>query len=58
VCLDALGIREMYRIAPSIFNSNGIMYFYDMLGNLGIKEIQYYENLAGFVKHYGYFRIP
>jgi hypothetical protein len=41
VCLDALGIRDMYRIAPSMFNSNGITHFYDMLGNLGIKEIHY-----------------
>ena len=57
-CIDMLGIREMYRIAPSLFRINGITYFYDMLGNLGVKEIHYYENLEGFAKHYGYFVIP
>ncbi|MCL2445916.1 MAG: hypothetical protein FWD06_04015 [Oscillospiraceae bacterium] len=57
-CLDELGIRDMYNIAPSMFNLNGATYFYDMLGNLGVKEIYYYENLAGFTKHYGYFVIP
>ena len=57
-CVEALGVREMYRVAPSLFGSNGITYFYDMLGNYGIKEINYYENHDGFDKHYGYFIIP
>jgi len=57
-CIDMLGIREMYRIAPSLFRINGITYFYDMLGNLGVKEINYYENNDGFAKHYGYFVTP
>jgi len=57
-CIDALGIREMYRIAPSLFRVNGIAYFYDMLANLGVTEVNYYENLDGFTKNYGYFVIP
>ena len=58
ICIDALGIRDMYRDVPSLFQLNGITCFYDMLGNLGVKEIHYYENLDGYTKHYGYFKIP
>ena len=56
--LKRVGIREMYHIAPSMFRANGNTYFYDMLSNLGIKEVNYYENNDGFTKHYGYFVIP
>jgi len=57
-CIDALGIRELYKDVPSLFRLNGIDYFYDMLGNLGVKEIHYYENVDGYTKHYGYFVTP
>ena len=58
VCVDSLKIKEMYRIAPSLFNLNAIDYFYDMLGNLGVKEATYYELIDKFKKHYGYFTVP
>jgi len=32
--------------------------FYDMLANLGIGEIKYYEVNDRYTKHYGYFIIP
>jgi len=57
-CMDDLGIREMYSIAPSLFSRNGITYFYDMLANHGVQEIQYYDHIDHFTKHYGYFIIP
>ena len=58
LCMNDLGIREMYKIAPSLFSRNGIVYFYDMLANHGVHEIQYYEHIDHFVKHYGYFIVP
>lgn len=57
-CIDDLGIREMYKIAPSLFSLNGITYFYDMLANYGVREINYYEHIDNFKKHYGYFLTP
>jgi hypothetical protein len=56
--LDFLGIRQIYKIAPSLFSANAITYFYDMLGNLGVKDVQYYEVLDGYTKHYGFFITP
>ena len=58
ICMDELGIRDLYKIAPSLFNTDAIVYFYDMLANLGIREINYYEAVDGYTKHYGYFIIP
>jgi hypothetical protein len=58
ICVDNLNIRPMYKIAPSLFNLNAIDYFYDMLANLGVKEITYYELIDNFTKHYGYFTVP
>jgi len=58
ICVDALGIGEIYKIAPTLFNANAITYFYDMLANLGIREVKYYEVNDGYQKHYGYFVIP
>jgi hypothetical protein len=58
ICMDDLGINEMYGLAPSLFNLNAITYFYDMLANLEIKEINYYEVVDCYTKHYGYFVIP
>jgi len=52
------GIREMYKTAHSLFNVNAINYFYDMLANLGISEVSYYEVVDGYTKHYGYFIKP
>jgi hypothetical protein len=57
-CIDDLGIREMYKVAPSLFSNNGITYFYDMLANQGVKDIEYYEHMGKFKKHYGYFLVP
>lgn len=57
-CMNELGIRELYKIAPSLFNLNAIDYFYDTLANLGIKTVNYYEVIDKFTKHYGYFIIP
>ena len=58
VCIDELGIGDIYKIAPSLFNANAITYFYDMLANLGIKDVNYYEVIDGYQKHYGYFIMP
>ena len=58
VCVNNLKIKELYKIAPSLFNLNAIDYFYDMLGNLGITEVIYYELVDKFKKHYGYFTKP
>ena len=58
VCVDELGIGHMYKLTRSLFNLNAITYFYDMLANLGIKEIKYYEVNDHYTKHYGYFVIP
>jgi len=54
-CINTLEIGEMYRQAPSLFNANAITYFYDMLANLGVEEVRYYEVIDGYTKHYGYF---
>jgi len=58
VCVDELGIGHMYKITRSLFNLNAITYFYDMLANLGIREVKYYEVNDHYTKHYGYFVIP
>ena len=58
LCIDELGIKDMYKIAPSLFNLNAINYFYDMLANSGVKKIAYYELIDNFIKHYGYFTKP
>jgi len=58
VCIDALGIGDMYKIAPSLFNLSAITFFYDMLANLGVKEINFYEVIDHYTKHYGYFIKP
>ena len=57
-CINTLGIGEMYKIAPSLFNASAITYFYDMLANHGVKEVRYYELIDNYHKHYGYFTIP
>lgn len=57
-CIQNLGIAEMYKQAPSLFNANALMYFYDMLANLGVDEVHYYEVIDGYTKHYGYFFVP
>ena len=57
-CISDLGIKQMYTVAPSLFNRNGIVYFYDMLANHGISELRYYEQIDHFTKHYGYFIVP
>ena len=58
VCINDIGINAMYKIVPSLFNANAIIYFYDMLANLGVREVKYYEVNDGYTKHYGYFVIP
>ena len=58
VCINNIGIKNLYKIAPSLFNTEAITYFYDMLANLGINEVNYYEVIDGYTKHYGYFIIP
>lgn len=58
LCLDELGIQELYKITPSIFNANAIAYFYDMLANRGVKTTHYYEVIDNYTKHYGYFIVP
>ena len=58
VCVNDIGITDFHRIAPSLFNTEAITYFYDMLANLGIREVNYYEVIDGYTKHYGCFIIP
>jgi hypothetical protein len=57
VCVDVLNINELYKITPSLFNSEAIVYFYDMLANLGVQTVHYYEVIDHYTKHYGYFII-
>ncbi|MCL2168641.1 MAG: hypothetical protein FWB74_01285 [Defluviitaleaceae bacterium] len=57
MCMDDQNIGQMYKTAPTTFNQNGVEYFYDMLGNLGITKIKYYEANDSYIKHYGYFVI-
>jgi hypothetical protein len=57
-CIERLGITDMYKIAPSLFNLNALEYFYDMLASHGVNEVNYYEVKDKFIKHYGYFTIP
>ena len=49
--------KHFYDKAPSLFNARAIEFFYEMLGNYGIKEVNYYSIRDNFDKHYGYFVI-
>ena len=57
-CIEDLGVGELYKIVPSLFNSGAITYFYDMLANHGVKTIHYYEVIDNYTKHYGSFVTP
>ncbi|MCL2023633.1 MAG: hypothetical protein FWG82_04600 [Oscillospiraceae bacterium] len=57
-CINILGIDNMYKQAPSLFNTNAIMYFYEMLAKYSVREVNYYEVIDAYIKHYGYFLIP
>lgn len=57
-CVEGVRIRQMYKIAPTLFNQHAIMYFYDMLANFGVDEVKYYKANDSYTKHYGYFVIP
>lgn len=47
--------KHIYDKAPSLFNARSIEFFYEMLANYGIKEVNYYAIRDKFDKHYGYF---
>ena len=49
--------KHFYNKAPSLFNARAIEFFYEMLSNYGIKEVNYYSIRDNFDKHYGYFVI-
>lgn len=49
--------RHFYNKAPSLFNARAIEFFYELLANYGIKEVNYYSIRDHFDKHYGYFVI-
>lgn len=49
--------KHFYDKAPSLFNARAIEFFYEMLANYGIKEVNYYSIRDKFDKHYGYFII-
>ena len=46
--------QHIYHKAPSLFNARAIEFFYEMLANYGIKEVNYYSLRDNFDKHYGY----
>lgn len=46
---------HFYNKAPSLFNARAIEFFYEMLSNYGIQEVNYYSIRDNFDKHYGYF---
>ena len=48
---------SFYNKAPSLFNARAIDFFYEMLANYGIREVNYYEIRDHFKKHYGYFKV-
>lgn len=49
--------KHFYDKAPSLFNARAIEFFYEMLANYGVKEVNYYSIRDNFNKHYGYFII-
>ena len=49
--------KHFYDKAPSLFNARAIKFFYEMLANYGIKEVNFYSFRDKFNKHYGYFII-
>lgn len=49
--------KHFYDKAPSLFNARAIEFFYEMLANYGIQEVNYYSIRDKFDKHYGYFMI-
>lgn len=51
------GFDSFYNKAPSLFNARAIDFFYEMLANYGIREVNYYEIRDHFKKHYGYFKV-
>ena len=52
---NEFNFKPFYHKAPSLFNARAIEFFYEMLGNHGIKEVNYYAIRDNFNKHYGYF---
>lgn len=49
--------QSFYEKAPSLFNARAIEFFYEMLSNHGVKEVNYYEIKDHYTKHYGYFTV-
>ncbi len=49
--------KHFYYKVPSLFNARAIEFFYEMLANYEIKEVNYYAIRDKFDKHYGYFVI-
>ena len=55
--MDEFRFRSFYKKAPTLFNARAVEFFYEMLANHGIKEVNYYEIRDHYLKHYGYFKI-
>jgi hypothetical protein len=53
--IKMFGLSKMFKKCSTLFNEKGIDYFYGMLGNYGISEVNYYEVIDAYKKHYGYF---
>ncbi len=51
------GFQKFYDKAPSLFNARAIEFFYEMLAQYDVQEVNYYEVKDHFTKHYGYFRV-
>lgn len=49
--------KEVYKKAPSSFNSLNHDLYYGMLYEIGVKKITRYEKKTSFIKHYGYFTL-
>lgn len=55
VAKEEFNFKHFYDKAPSLFNARAIEFFYEMLAQYGIEEVNYFSIRDNFDKHYGYF---
>lgn len=56
--VETAGIKEIYSIIPSAFQSYAWEYFMEFLYNKGIRKIRFYNVNTNYYKFYGYFVVP
>ena len=55
--MKMFGLEKMFHKCSTLFNPQGIEFFYGMLGNFGVDKVKYYEVKDAYLKHYGYFTV-